>query len=63
MTDLDELGKRITRAKFEVFRAQDIAAAIDDPVLRRRLEEARSWLEAADRWVEDQEIRRREASQ
>jgi hypothetical protein len=62
MTDLDELGKRITRAKFQVFRAQDIAAQEDDPVLRRRLHEARQWLEAADRRVDELEIRRLEAA-
>jgi hypothetical protein len=60
--DSNELRRRITGAKFQVFRAQDIAAQEDDPVLRRRLHEARSWLEAADRRVEELEIRRLEAT-
>jgi hypothetical protein len=45
----DELDVLISRAKFHVFRAQDVADKIHDEDLRRCLALAREHLEAADR--------------
>ena len=51
MTVYKNILRQITRAKDRVFTAQDLAAAVDDRELRRRLREAREWLEAADRRI------------
>ena len=49
MEKLDEVRKRISAAKQELFRAQDVAADIGDAELLEELRKARHRLEAADR--------------
>lgn len=51
--EIEAIAILIAQAKHRTFRAQDLAAKIDDQELRQRLELARGWLEAADRRVTD----------
>lgn len=48
---LTDVLRIVTDAKMRVFRAQDAADAIGDRELKKRLLEAREWLEASDRRI------------
>jgi hypothetical protein len=53
MTLHRKLSHRIRAAKTHVFALQDLAREVGDSELSRRLANAREWIEAADRCVDD----------